>query len=159
MQNKCLWLASVICAALVHVPATAADNPLSRGIPQATEVPIEGRWNGANLERRSGCNAPQNNGSRGTYAEFDVSTDHAAGLLGITQTGVTGLVCNYYGTYHPVTRSASGSYTCTDGKRGTYQTKGILVLENTLSIRMDIVLDTTESCTIDAVIGGSRFFP
>lgn len=143
-----------------HVPAMAQENPLARGASAATVTFIDGRWNGSNLERRSNCSAAQNDGTRGTYAEFVISTN-TEGDIGITQTGITGLTCNYFGKYRieGANRSATGTYSCSDGKRGDFQTKGILVTENAVSIRMDILLNTTETCTIDAIIGGSRFYP
>lgn len=158
--RNCLWIAA--CTASVAAPAwaSAQENPLARGASRGTVAMIDGRWNGSNLERRSNCSTLQNNGTRGTYAEFVISTN-SDGDLGITQTGITGLTCNYFGKYviEGANRSASGAYSCSDGKRGDFRTKGILVTENAVSIPMDIQLNTTETCTIDAVIGGSRFFP
>jgi hypothetical protein len=139
----------------------ALDNPLARTPSAAGAPPIDGRWNGANLERRSGCTNAQNNGSRGTYAEFDVSTQ-AAGEIGIVQNGITGLVCNYFGNYRMASdglRSATGTYSCSDGKRGRFRSSGILVTDTALSIRMDVVLEGSETCTIAAVIGGARHEP
>lgn len=143
-----------------HLPAMAQENPLARSPGPSTVTFIDGRWNGANLERRSHCAAAQNNGSRGTYAEFVISTN-TDGDIGIAETAVTGLTCNYFGKYRiaGANRSATGTYSCSDGKKGDFQTKGILVTENAVSIRMDIQLNTTETCTVDAVIGGSRFYP
>lgn len=159
-SHKCLWLAAEICAALSHVPAMAQQNPLERrASPEAVGL-IIGRWNGSNLERRSNCSAAQNNGTRGTYAEF-VIVNNSDGDFGITQTGITGLICDYVGRSRidGANRSATGTYSCSDGKRGVFQTKGMLVTENAVSIRMDILLNTTETCSIDAIIGGSRFYP
>jgi hypothetical protein len=142
------------------VPAMAQDNPLARNADRGTVAFIDGRWNGSNLERRSNCGSPQNNGTHGTYAEFLVSTN-SEGDIGITQTGITSLNCSYFGKFRVEggNRSAAGTYSCTDGKRGDFQTRNILVTENAVSIRMDIQLNTTETCTIDAVIGGARFYP
>jgi hypothetical protein len=158
--RKCLWIAACVAGVAAPARVSAQDNPLARGASRGTVAMIDGRWNGSNLERRANCSALQNNGSRGTYAEFDISTN-AEGDLGITQTGITGLTCNYFGKYviEGANRSATGTYSCSDGKRGDFRTKGILVTENAVSIRMDIQLNTTETCAIDAVIGGSRFFP
>jgi hypothetical protein len=118
---------------------------------------LVGRWNGANLENRSNCAAAQNNGSRGTYAQYDVSIDQ--GFIGIVETGVTGLSCTYFGPYRQdgTARRASGTYTCSDGKRGDFVSKAFLVTPNEMSIRLDIKLNGTESCAIDAILGGSRF--
>jgi hypothetical protein len=158
-RQKCLCIAAGFTAAMAAC-AHAQDNPLARGAPRSTVAFIDGRWNGSNLERRTNCASLQNNGSRGTYAEFVISTN-SDNDIGITQTGITGLTCNYFGKYRieGANRSATGSYTCSDGKRGDFQTKGILVTDNAVSIQMEIQLNTSETCTIDAVIGGSRFFP
>jgi hypothetical protein len=158
--DKCLWLAAGICATLTHISAMAQQNPLERHASPETIGLIIGRWNGANLERRSNCSAAQNNGTRGTYAEF-VIVENSVGDFGITQTAITGLTCDYVGKARidGTNRSATGTYSCSDGKRGDFQTKGMLVTENAVSIRMDIQLNTTETCTIDAIIGGSRFYP
>ena len=159
-SRKCLGFVLAACAIAAHGTAAAQDNPLARAAPPSTVTLIDGRWNGADLERRSNCSQPQNNGTRGTYAEYVISTN-TDGDIGIVQNGITGLTCNYFGKYRieGANRSATGSYSCSDGKRGDFQSKGILVTENAVSIRLDIVLNTTETCTIDAVIGGSRFYP
>jgi hypothetical protein len=149
--------------ALAAATACGAENPIARhgdGVASST-APIDGAWNGANLERRSGCAAAQNDGSRGTYAQFNVSTDPLAKVFGITEIGVTGLTCNYYGDYQVAgaERSSTGSYSCSDGKTGTYRSRSMLVTDTALSIHLDIQLTGTESCAIEAVIGGSRFYP
>ena len=118
---------------------------------------LVGRWNGANLEKRRNCTAAQNNGSHGTYAQYDVSIDQ--GYIGIEETGVTGLRCTYFGPYKQdgIERQASGTYSCSDGKRGDWESRGFLVTANEMSIRLDIKLNGSESCAIDAILGGSRF--
>ena len=153
---RCL-AAALLAAALTHGPANAQQNPLARGADAVTLTTITGRWNGSNLEHRANCTAAQNNGNRGTYAEFVIGAN-TDGDLGIVQNGITGLTCNYVGKYRVegANRSASGTYTCSDGKRGDFASKGIIVTDAALSIRMDIVLNTTETCVIDAVIGAAR---
>src|SRR5687767_6630071 len=95
--NRCMLALVLVCTA-----AAAQQNPLARpGAPSPAAV--NGRWNGVNLERRSGCTTPQNDGNRGTYAQFDVTTD-ASGNLSIQQSGITGLNCTYVARYQ-----ASGS--------------------------------------------------
>jgi hypothetical protein len=159
--HKCLAFAAGICAATAQFHATALDNPLARTPSVVAGAPLDGRWNGANLERRSECTHPQNEGSRGTYAEFIVSTN-TSGEIGITQNGITGLVCNYFGNQRISSggvRSATGTYSCSDGKRGTFQTTAILVTDTALSLRMDSALEGSETCRIAAVIGGARLEP
>ncbi len=161
-SRKCLLAACVSVAAVAPHPALAQANPLARGTwGTVSNAPIEGAWNGTDLERRSNCTSAQNDGSRGTYAEFDVSTDRTASILGIDQKGITGLDCTYNGTYSGAgpTLSWSGSYSCTDGKHGTFTTRSILVTQNALSMHLDVQLDTTETCTIEKVIGAGRLYP
>lgn len=121
---------------------------------------LTGTWNGAVLEARSNCfNAP-NNGNHGTYAQYDIGIGN--GAIVITQIGIlignTSLQCNYLGTYSQAgaERQASGTLTCSDGKRGTWQVTNFLVTENEMSLRLSEQLNTTETCTIFAVLGGSR---
>jgi hypothetical protein len=158
--HKCLAVAAGCCAALAHVCAIAQENLLERPTAHSALALIDGRWNGANLERRSNCSSAQNNGTRGTYAELVISVN-SAGDIGITQNGITGLTCNYFGKYRfeGLDLGATGSYSCSDGKRGDFQARGILVTQTAVSIRMDIQLNTSETCTIDGILGGSRFPP
>ena len=122
-----------------------------------TSAALDGRWNGADLERRSNCASSQNNGTRGTYAQYDIV--HEAPGLFITQTGITGLNCTYSGPFRQegTRRDWSGTYTCTDGKRGDFTSTGFLVTPNEMSIRLSIKLSGSETCDIDAILGGSRF--
>ena len=152
------------CAAIILAAslARAADNPLARGSwPALSSAPIDGAWNGTDLERRSNCASAQNDGDRGTYAEFDVTTDPIAHVMAIDQRGITGLACTYTGDYQGTgdVRSWSGTYSCTDGKHGTFASRGILVTANALSVHLDVRLDTTETCAIEAVIGAGRLYP
>ncbi len=153
-------MAAVVSATLAVQGALAADNPLARGIvpPAAADAPIEGTWNGTDLERRSACTKPEDEGNHGTYAEFDVSTNSATGDLSILQMGITGLQCSYVGklTGTGATRAWSGTYFCGDGKHGTFTSRSILVSSDALAIHFDAKLDTTETCTIEAVIAGGR---
>ena len=121
---------------------------------------ISGTWNGANLERRSNCTAAQNNGARGTYAQWVVTRDLVAERLRIQETTVTGLTCTYSGAYRLVGNRHEwfdGTYGCSDGKTGTFDSTDIHVAPNAMSVRLAIKLTGSESCDIDAIIGGSRF--
>ena len=112
-------LGAVVLAGLLCAPAAMAQrNPLARFAPPAAEL-VNGRWNGVDLERRSNCAGEQNNGTRGTYAQFDVSTD-GAGSFSIAQSGITGLNCSYSGRYETAggQLAVAGAYSCTDGKQG-----------------------------------------
>lgn len=131
---------------------------VARGVRDAPR--ITGIWNGANLERRSNCSAAQNNGAHGTYAQWNITLNSATSAFRIVETGITGLDCTYAGVHriagnrHQVT---DGTYTCTDGKRGAFTSTDVLVSETALSIRLAIKLSGSETCDIDAIIGGSRF--
>ena len=118
---------------------------------------LDGRWNGANLEKRSNCAAAQNNGTRGTYAQWDIGT--SGGLFTISEAAVTGLTCTYNGriTQTGTQRHASGTYSCSDGKQGNFDTTGFIVSDTQMQIRMSIQLTGSESCTIDAIVEGARF--
>ena len=136
--------------------AVAAPNPVARAAPP-TEESVNGRWNGVDLERRSSCSHPENNGSRGTYAQFDVSLD-ANGFFSVVQAGITGLNCTYTGRFETVDGRArvQGNYSCTDGKQGTFQTTRIDTTAVTLTIRMSIQLSGSESCAIDGILSMAR---
>lgn len=120
------------------------------------QASLTGTWNGAVLEARSNCSNAPNNGSHGTYAQYDIGI--ASGAILITQSGITGLQCNYLGIYSEAgaERQAAGTLTCSDGKRGTWQVTNFLVTENEMSLKLSEQLNSTETCTINAVLGGSR---
>jgi hypothetical protein len=156
--------ASALGAAAIAIlaalrPAAALDNPLARGTFGAgSSAAIEGAWNGTDLERRSNCTSAQNDGNRGTYAEFDVTTDRVARTLGIDEKAITGLTCSYAGPYTGLgtTLAWSGTYSCSDGKHGSFASRTILVTDVGLAVHLDVKLDTTETCTIEKVIGAGR---
>ena len=117
---------------------------------------LNGRWNGADLERRSGCTAPQNDGNHGTYAQYSI--DIFNGHFSMAQTGVTGLNCTYSASWSDTEpQIAGGEYSCTDGKRGTFTSTGVLVTDREMSLQLAIKLTGSETCTIDATVGGSRY--
>jgi len=154
-------LAPIALAAALAVPAgaLAQQNPLARYALDDPANIVPGAWNGADLEKRTNCSATQNNGTRGTYAEYDVTFDRTASILGIDEIGITGLRCSYAGTYFPdrFRPAWNGTYNCTDGKSGTFRSQAILATQNALSIRLAIKLTGTETCDVDAILGGSRF--
>ena len=121
---------------------------------------LAGRWNGANLEVRSGCRNPDANGNHGTYHQSMIRFDLDRLVIEEATTSASALTCTYVGPYiqQGTMRAASGTLTCSDGKQGRFTTKDILVTPNEMSLRLAIQLDTTETCAIDAVLGGSRLF-
>jgi hypothetical protein len=144
-----------LAAAWAAAGAFAQENPLARHAFDDPASIVAGAWNGADLEKRSNCAAAQNNGTRGTYAEYDVSFDRTRSLLGIEEIGITGLHCTYTGNYSG--NRWNGTYTCTDGKTGNFQSQDVMATRNALSIRLAIKLTGSETCDVDAILGGSRF--
>ena len=153
--SRVLLLAVAIAAA----PAAGQTNPLARFAPPSIAL-TDGRWNGVDLERRTNCANAQNNGTRGTYAQFDVSTD-LAGNFGVVQTGITGLNCTYTGRYQVVDGrlAVQGNMTCSDGKQGTFQTTAIDVNGISLDIQFRMQLTGAETCSIEGLLGLSRLGP
>ncbi|HUL96191.1 MAG TPA: hypothetical protein VLT89_09285 [Usitatibacter sp.] len=144
-------------AALFAGAALAQDNPLARRPTDPRSV-LPGNWNGANLESRSNCAAPENNGAHGTYAAYVVSFDPLASMLGVDETAITGLHCTYLGAYGAGGAPTwAGTYSCTDGKQGSFRATGILATPNAMSLRLSIKLTGTETCDVDSILGGSRF--
>ena len=153
-------LGAVVLAGLLCAPAAMAQrNPLARFAPPAAEL-VNGRWNGVDLERRSNCAGEQNNGTRGTYAQFDVSTDGAGGFS-IAQSGITGLNCSYSGRYETAggQLAVAGAYSCTDGKQGDFRTTAIDASAISLDIQMTIQLRGSERCSIEALLSMARLQP
>jgi hypothetical protein len=145
----------LLAALLAALPAAAEPNALSRFTTLAPGQ-VNGRWNGVDLEKRSNCASEQNNGSRGTYAQFDVTAD--ATTFVIAQSGITGLNCTYSGSIETIDHRprVTGTLSCSDGKRGDFQTTAIDVSPLSLAIQMSIHLTATESCSIDALISMAR---
>jgi hypothetical protein len=141
---------------LASAAAAAQQNPLARpAAPSAAS--LNGRWNGVNLERRSACTQPQNEGSRGTYAQFDISADTGGGLT-ITQSGITGLNCTYAARYLAIGRSLAleGTYACSDGKQGTFAGGDVQLHGLSLDVRLPIRLTASETCQVDALLSMAR---
>lgn len=149
---------AIACALVAPLAALAQDNPLRRRGP-ADLAMLAGSWNGANLENRSHCTAAQNEGFHGTYAQYIFALDPVFTTLSIDETAVTGLTCSYGGKYSgdALGPQWSGTYSCSDGKRGTFQSQGFLITPNAMSVRLAIKLNASETCDVDAILGGSRF--
>lgn len=153
-------MGAIALTALAAGGAWAAGNPLARGSGTAPASPaaIEGVWNGTDLEKRSACTNPAIEGIHGTYAEFDVSTDRVAHILGIDEKAISPLNCTYVGPYTGSGDALawSGTLSCEDGKHGTFTSRSIQVTANSLLVHLDVKLDTTETCTIEKVIAAGR---
>ena len=141
---------------------SAGNRQITRQIfgPPTAEAPsLAGQWQGAIIETRSNCTQVQNNGGRATYGQYDIGMGvGASGALYIALAGVTGLQCNYSGNFttNGARLAANGTLSCNDGKRGTWQSTNVLVTGKAMSLELAVKLDTTETCTIAAVLGGSR---
>ena len=145
--------------AFAAVPAAAQTHPFARPAPLEAAV-LNGAWNGTNLERRSNCSTPQNNGSRGTYAEFFVDTN-AAGDFVIAQRSITGLNCEYRGRYEHLlgTLRLQGTYTCTDGKQGAFTSDKVVASAGLFHVHFATQLTGSESCSIEALLSMARHAP
>ena len=153
-SRKCLAL--LFFAAL---PAAAQQNPAARR--GAWDLPsLGGYWNGANLENRSNCATPGVNGIHGTYAQYFFSVNPSGANMQIHETTVTNLACDYDGTYAvgALLPDWNGSFSCSDGKRGTFRSTGFLISSTEMQVRLQIKLQNSEGCDIDSILGGSRFF-
>jgi len=118
---------------------------------------LSGTWFGTDLERRSACTRPENNGNHGTSARFDVTFGGSSFRIVQTSINTPPTNCDYAGTYDPDTLVMNGTFTCTDGKAGTLTSNDLLVTAREMSIQATLKLTGSESCTIDATIGGSRY--
>jgi hypothetical protein len=147
--------------ALAALPAFAQGtaNPLARNTDADPRNLLAGLWNGANLENRSNCAAPQNNGTHGTYAQYEVSFDRPNSIMGITETAISPVTCSYLGTYNndPIQPQWVGNYSCGDGKTGSFAMQRLIATPNSMYLRLTIKLTGSESCDVDAILGGSRF--
>ena len=152
--GKCLAI-MLLAAAL---PVAAQQNPLARRAP--TDITqLGGYWNGANLENRSNCATAGVNGIHGTYAQYFFSFSPADKTLTIHEETLSNLTCDYAGSYtgdrFPPTWS--GTLTCSDGKRGNFESKNFLVTPTEMQVRLQIKLTNSEGCDVDSILGGSRF--
>ena len=155
MPRKCLALVLALAAA----PAALAQdsNPAARrGV--ASLVSLNGYWNGANLENRSNCATAGVNGQHGTYAQY-FFTVLADSSMAVHEETLSNLICDYGGTYadDPFRPRWTGSFSCSDGKRGTFSSQGFLITPTEMQVRLQIKLTSSEGCDIDSILGGSRF--
>jgi hypothetical protein len=152
MPRKCLALALIAV-----LPAFAEDNPAARR-SIANLVSLGGYWNGANLENRSGCATAGVNGIHGTYAQYFFSVN-PPDIMVVHEETLSGLTCDYYGTYSEglLVPSWTGTFTCSDGKRGPFDSTSFLISPTEMQVRLRIKLQNSEGCDVDSILGGSRF--
>ena len=152
------FVLAVLTLSCAASQARAQQHPFARAGPPLSI--LNGSWNGVNLERRSACANAQNNGSRGTYAQFEVQTA-PTGEFVIVQAGVTGLNCEYRGRVETSAEGLvlQGTYGCTDGKQGSFRSAAVQATANLLHIRFATQLAGTESCAVDAILSMARHPP
>jgi hypothetical protein len=128
--------------------------------PLPPAVPgLAGTWFGAIIETRSNCTQTQNNGGRATYGQYDIGIGTGlSGAISISLAGVTGLQCTYSGSFttNGARLNASGNLSCNDGKRGTWKSTNITITAKSMTLELDVKLDTTETCSVAAILGGVR---
>ena len=128
--------------------------PLPLAIPG-----LAGTWFGSIIETRSNCTNTPNNGGHATYGQYDISTGTgASGAINISLAGVTGLQCSYNGSFttNGARLAANGTMSCIDGKRGTWQSSNIAITAKSMTLELAVQLNTTETCSIVAILGGLR---
>ncbi len=144
------------------IDGLASTRQITRQIfgPPVPVIPgLAGQWQGAIVETRSNCTQSQNNGGRATYGQYDIGmVGTNAGPISIMLSSVTGLQCTYSGNYsaNGARLTASGGLNCSDGKRGTWQSTNIIVNAKSMSLELAVKLDTTETCSVAAILGGLR---
>lgn len=129
------------------------------GPPPPVVSSLAGTWFGAIIETRSNCAQSQNNGGRATYGQYDIGIGAGpSGAISISLAGVTGLQCTYSGTFttNGARLNASGNLLCSDGKRGTWKSTNIAITAKSMTLELDTKLDTTETCSVTAILGGIR---
>jgi len=159
MHRKCLAL---VLAAAIPAAALAQKNPTERRTA-ANAASLNGTWNGANLENRSNCLTAGVNGIHGTYAQYLFSASASAtggGTLHIHETTESNLTCDFDGGYTDdrFQPAWTGSLVCSDGKQGTFESRGFLITPTEMQVRLQIKFTNSENCDADAILGGSRFF-
>jgi len=133
---KCLAILALAAA----LPAPAQDNPAARRTA-AGILSLNGFWNGANLENRSNCATAGVNGIHGTYAQYLFSASASAtggGTLHIHETTESNLTCDFDGGYtdERFQPAWTGSLVCSDGKQGTFESRGFLITPTEMQVRL-----------------------
>jgi len=144
------------------IDGVSAGKMIARQVfgPPAPAMPgLAGAWYGAIIESRSNCAQAPNNGNRATYGQYSIGTGAgSSGIISIALSAVTGLQCSYEGSFTTdgARLSGSGNLICSDGKRGRWQSRNMMVTSRSMSLELDVTLDTTETCSVFTVMGGSR---
>jgi hypothetical protein len=152
-------LASLVLAASGSALAQQ-DSPFAR-YRQTPPLFIDGTFYGGDNENRSKCSNPLYNGQHATAGQFIVGMVET-GDFSINEATDSNITCQYRGRYKyndDGRLGVDGTYSCTDGRQGTFHTRQVDATGSILTIRMDVQLAVTETCTIDKVINVSRFWP
>lgn len=98
---------------------------------------MNGTWYGPVLEQWSNCSNPAYNGNHGANAIWTVGMYDGVNLIinADIQTN-PGFTCNYGGTHvlSGSSRAASGTFSCSNGKQGSWQTTEFQVTDRALSL-------------------------
>ncbi len=121
---------------------------------------INGTWFGPVLEQWSGCSDPAYNGNHGANAIWTVGLYDNVSLIvnGSIQT-TPSFTCNYTGTqaFQGTQRGASGNFSCSNGKSGSWRTTEVQVSDRGLSmIGEGNWTQSGVSCQMKFLIGGYR---
>ncbi|MES2932994.1 MAG: hypothetical protein V4805_05845 [Pseudomonadota bacterium] len=121
---------------------------------------ISGTWYGPVLEQWSACSNAAYNGNHGANAIWTINMSGNANLVinGSIQTNPP-FSCTYRGTHvlSGASHSAGGTFTCDNGKQGTWQTSQFQVSDRGLSLTGDAHWSQYGlTCQAKFLIGGFR---
>ena len=124
---------------------------------------MNGAWFGPVLEQWQSCSDPAYNGNHGANATWSVAMfdDVNLSINGTIQT-TPSFACSYTGI-HALTgaqHAASGTFSCTNGKAGTWRTSEFTVTDRGLSLIGDgDWKQNGVSCRMKFLLGGYRHLP
>ena len=124
---------------------------------------MNGPWFGPVLEQWHTCSDPAYNGNHGANATWSVAMFDNINLSinGTIQT-TPSFSCNYIGTHsmQGSQHAASGTFTCTNGKQGSWKTSDFQVTERALTLIGDGQwAQAGVSCQMKVLLGGYRHLP
>jgi hypothetical protein len=124
---------------------------------------VNGAWFGPVLEQWSNCSDPAYNGNHGANAIWQVAMSDGVNLsiYGNIQTN-PGFNCSYTGIHSLIgsVHGAAGTFSCTNGKHGDWQTTEFQVMDRTLSLSgAGQWTQQGISCQMKFMLGGFRHLP
>ena len=124
---------------------------------------INGSWYGPVLEQWSSCNDPNYNGNHGANAIWSVALyDNVTLSINGTIETTPPFTCNYSGTHamQGTQHVASGTFSCSNGKKGSWRTTDFQVSDRALSLVGDgNWMQSNVACQMKFLIGGYRHLP